>query len=132
MPYLKKDDRFTTSLELDTSARILQTVQKQIEHYSLALDKIRMIRKELMMDKHVLARIKESPESMAKLFVDRGIPSALAYAMAAEDFGNTDFDVAGLTIWTWDCCCTGCCITCIGTTNISRSGYLDEIETQHK
>jgi hypothetical protein len=34
--------------------------------------------------------------------------------MAAEDFLDEKFG-GSVGLWTWDCCCSGCCLTCVCT-----------------
>jgi hypothetical protein len=121
MPYLGKDRR-TTDKELDTTIRILNTVRRQMDSYALSLEKIQILRREISGDAEFGERIRKSPEDMMRTFESRGIPLPLASAMTAEEFKRQDFPGAELGIWTWDCCCSGCCITCI-TTN----GFAPEV-----
>jgi hypothetical protein len=101
--------------ELEISSRIMNTVQQQIADYRLALEKVRGLRKECELDTKLNERIRSDPEAMAHVLVQRGIAPHLAISMVAEDFQYPGFG-AGLAVWTWDCCCSDCCVTgCIGT-----------------
>ena len=117
MPYTR-GDRKTTEAELATTARVMRTVQKQIESYALSLDKIRGLREELAIDSELYARVTKSTGAMKEFLVSRGIPSPIATGMAAEDFRS--IEAPGEALWTWDCCCTGCCITCIVNTIVKE------------
>ena len=124
MPYLGRDRR-TTDTELDNTRRVLDTVRGQMESYSLALEKVQLLRREISGDARLGERIRKSPEEMMAVFESRDIPRHLAAAMTAEEFKREDFAGAELGIWTFDCCCSGCCITCI-TTN----GFAPEVIRQ--
>ncbi len=104
--------------DLEIVSRVMDTVAKQVSSYQMSLEKLRGLRKELLLDKALEKRIKSSPESMSKVLLERGIPEALAAGMVAEDFQKPDF-ATNLAMWTWDCCCTGCCLTCVCTANTS-------------
>jgi hypothetical protein len=97
--------------DLEIATKVMDTVQRQIASYRLALEKLRLLRKELELDRDLAARIQDSPEMMSKLLVERGIPEQYAIGMAAEDFQDQSF--RGVGYWTWDCCCTECCLTSI-------------------
>ncbi|CAN5158476.1 hypothetical protein BH11PSE10_BH11PSE10_08710 [soil metagenome] len=104
--------------DLEVVSRVMGTVARQVASYQLSLEKLRGLRKEIKIDAALEKRIKSSPETMKKLLVERGIPEALAIGMAAEDFQDANF-MPSLALWTWDCCCSGCCLTCICTNNTS-------------
>jgi hypothetical protein len=98
----------------------MDTIQRQVTSYRVSLEKVRALRREIQLDEDLDKRIRSTPEGMTRVLVDRGIPIHLALGMAAEDFQDPGFGGA-LSLWTWDCCCTGCCVTsCIGT-NITNS-----------
>ncbi|EME66846.1 hypothetical protein G352_02879 [Rhodococcus ruber BKS 20-38] len=106
--------------ELDLATRVMDTVQKQITSYREALSKVREMRKVLEQTSQVLPpedstefRRVNSAELLGRLFEENGLPPPLAQAMAAEDFqdpAHMESDVM-LRLWTWDCCCTDCCLT---------------------
>lgn len=101
--------------ELEITSRVMDTVQRQVASYRMSIEKLRSLRKEIEIDKELNKRIRSTPEEMAKILVERGIPAHLAIGMAAEDFQDPNFGQL-IAMWTWDCCCTGCCVTsCIGT-----------------
>ena len=98
--------------DLDIAARVMDTVSRQVASYKDALVTLRSMRAELP-DHATRADAQEinTPELMAKLLEEKGIPMPLSRAMAAEDFQAPEFQ-AEAAIWTWDCCCTHCCLTC--------------------
>jgi hypothetical protein len=114
MPYMGPA-RKTPPEELNATVRVLQTVQKQIESYTMSLAKVRVLREELGVDRSLSDRILASPEAMVQVLESRGIPKHIAVGMAAEDFKTIDFPGAEVLgrppIWTWECCCTECCFT---------------------
>lgn len=126
MPYLEKDRR-TSDSELDTTSRIIQTVNRQLESYGLALEKVALLRKEIARDARLRDKLLHSPETMIETLEERGIPAIIGAGMAAEEFKRTDFPGGELGLWTWDCCCTGCCITCITTNNLAAEIYGREV-----
>jgi hypothetical protein len=95
--------------DLEIASRVMDTVQRQIASHRLSLEKLRLLRQELAQDSDLAARLQGSPEMMSKLLVERGIPEPLAMGMVAEDF--QDQSLRGVGFWTWDCCCTACCLT---------------------
>jgi hypothetical protein len=115
MPRYKKgsDDSHD---DLEIASRVLETVNRQVASYMISLDKVRLMRKEIEADQRLTKRIRSGPAEMTKVLVERGIPQHLAAGMAAEDFQDQSFG-GELGFWTWDCCCTGCCLTCICTQN---------------
>lgn len=101
--------------ELEATQRILDTVQKQIASYRASLQKVNNLKQECEADAELNKRIRSSPEEMAKVLFERGVAAPIAVGMAAEDFQAPNFG-GSLGLWTWDCCCSSCCITsCIGT-----------------
>ena len=120
MPNLRKgkSDAYTDDLEIAT--RVMETVHRQIGSYMMSLEKLRFMRKELEMDARFRKRVQVGPAEMLKILVERGIPEQLAVGMAAEDFLDDKFG-GNLALWTWDCCCTGCCLTCVCTSNTVAS-----------
>ena len=119
MPNMKKREAEARSCDdLDVASRVMETVQRQIGSYALALEKLRSMRREIEMDSRFKKRVEAGPAEMSKVLVERGIPEVLAVGMAAEDFQDLRFGGA-LALWTWDCCCTGCCLTCVCTNNTS-------------
>src|SRR5690348_8128499 len=110
--------------ELGDTYKILDTVQRQIASYRASLQKVRNLKSECEDDGKLNKLVRTSPEAMAKVLTDRGVPVFIAVGMAAEDFNAPNFG-GELGFWTWDCCCTGCCVTsCIGT-NITN--FADEL-----
>jgi len=107
--------------DLDVASRVMETVQKQIASYQSALETLRRMRHELA-DRQERAggdkRLINTPELFAELLQERGIPQPLSKAMAAEDFQDAAFEVEA-AIWTWDCCCTHCCLTCDMATQVT-------------
>lgn len=101
--------------EMEATQKILDTVQKQIASYRSSLQKVRNLKSECEGDDELNKRIRSSPEEMAKILFERGVSAPIAIGMAAEDFNAPNFGGA-VALWTWDCCCSSCCITsCIGT-----------------
>ena len=102
--------------DLDIATRVMDTVQKQIASYRQALVTVREMRRVLAETPQdegeggtELRRV-NTPELLAELFEENGLPVQLSKAMAAEDFQDSTFETA-LAFWTWDCCCTDCCLT---------------------
>ena len=116
MPNFAKGDQ-TAGDDLQVAAQVMATVQKQIASYQEALQTLRTMRKELEArqrreaTKDAPKRNINTPELLAELFEEHGIPQPLSKAMAAEDFQDAAFEVEA-AMWTWDCCCTHCCLTC--------------------
>lgn len=101
--------------ELEATHKILDTIQKQISSYRSSLQKVRHLKQECNDDTELNKRIRSSPEEMATVLFERGVSAPMAIGMAAEDFRAPNFGGA-VGLWTWDCCCSSCCITsCIGT-----------------
>ncbi|MEH0661009.1 hypothetical protein QA860_25410 [Streptomyces stelliscabiei] len=105
--------------DLDIATQVLQTVQKQVASYHDALQTIRTMRKELASrqaaraaDSGAPSQLTNTPELLAALFKEHGVPEPFANAMAAEDFQDPSYD-KGAAFWTWDCCCSDCCLTCV-------------------
>lgn len=115
MPNYRRSSE-TPEDDLEIATRVLDTVQRQVASYQMSLSKLRGLRREMTVDKSLNSRISAGPSQMVELLVERGIPEALAVGMAAEDFQDDTFGGA-LALWTWDCCCTGCCVTCVCTGN---------------
>jgi hypothetical protein len=107
-----KDDIKDDKDDLEIASRVMDTVGRQIASYRMSLEKLRGLRKEILLDEELEKRITSSPEAMTKVLTERGIPEVLAVGMAAEDFQDPNY-LPNLAIWTWNCCCTACCITCI-------------------
>lgn len=105
-------DRRPVEDDLEIASRVMDTVQKQISSYRMSLEKLRGLRKELQLDSQLGERVRSSPDAMMEVLTERGIPQYLAAGMVAEDYQDEGFD-PGLAFWTWDCCCTACCVTCI-------------------
>jgi hypothetical protein len=105
--------------DLDIAARVMATVQKQVASYQQSLETLRELRKEFGVDEGSGDRTVSSPEQLAELFEERGIPLALSRAMAAEDFQDENF-AAEASLWTWDCCCTDCCLSCSMATKVTE------------
>ena len=99
---------------------IMNTVQRQIESYQQSLETVRQLRAEYDANPDLHQRLGSSPESMATVLVERGVPIFLAVSMAGEDYVDPNFGTA-LAIWTWNCCCSDCCITSISITNSYNS-----------
>lgn len=116
MPNMQKGKGPVATDDLEIAARIMETVHRQVGSYMMSLEKLRYMRKELEMDARFRKRVTVGPAEMSKLLIERGIPEQLAVGMAAEDFMDDQFGGA-LALWTWDCCCTGCCLTCVCTQN---------------
>lgn len=108
-------DRRPVEDDLEIASRVMDTVQKQIASYRMSLEKLRGLRKEIQLDSALSERVRSSPQGMMDVLTERGIPQHLAAGMVAEDYQDEGFDVNNLGFWTWDCCCTACCITCICT-----------------
>jgi hypothetical protein len=119
------DKRRDAEDDLEIASRIMQTVERQIGSYRLALDKVRMLRKEFAMDDSLAERTMASPASMSDLLIERGVPEHLAVGMAAEDFKAGDFG-GRLGLWTWSCCCTACCLTSCHCTLVTSIGVQQE------
>lgn len=116
MPNFSRDS-YPSEDELDIVTRVMDTVQKQIASYRQALVTVREMRKVLAGTPQAEGagetgvRRVNSPELLAELFEENGLPVPLAQAMAAEDFQDPTYAAAELAFWTWDCCCTDCCLT---------------------
>jgi hypothetical protein len=107
--------------DLEIASRVMATVQKQVASYQQSLETLREMRKELTDASASEApggRIVATPEQLAELLEERGIPQPLSNAMAAEDFQDETF-AAEASMWTWDCCCTDCCLTCQMATQVT-------------
>lgn len=104
--------------DLDIASRVMATVQKQVASYQQSLEALRDLRKELTEDAAAGGRVVSTPEQLAALFEERGIPRALSMGMAAEDFQDEAFE-AEASLWTWDCCCTDCCLSCTMATKVT-------------
>jgi hypothetical protein len=116
MPNFDRDRK--TQDDLDLASRVMATVQKQVASYQQSLETMRELRGELSDDPSAEGRVVSNAEQLAELLEERGIPMALAKGMAAEDFQDEDFEVAA-SLWTWDCCCTDCCLTCQMATSVT-------------
>jgi len=116
MPNFDRDRK--TEDDLDLASRVMATVQKQVASYQQSLETMRELRRELTDDATAGGRVVSNAEQLADLLEERGIPRALAKGMAAEDFQDEDFEVAA-SLWTWDCCCTDCCLTCQMATQVT-------------
>ncbi len=104
--------------DLDLVARVMETVHRQVGSYMTSLQQLRTVRREIEVNPNLRKRVTSGSREMVKVLVERGVPEPLAAGMSAEDW--RDLDLAGsLGLWTWDCCCTGCCLTCICTQNTS-------------
>jgi hypothetical protein len=100
--------------DLDIATRVMETVQKQIASYRDALLTVREMRQRLSEYKggdSPGGRVINSAKLLATLFEEEGIPQQLSRAMAAEEFQDASFLRAQEAFWTWDCCCTDCCLT---------------------
>jgi hypothetical protein len=115
------DERRDAEDDLEVTARVMHTVERQIGSYRASLEKVRLLRKEFALDSELAKKTMSSPENMSKLLVERGVPEHLAVGMAGEDFKDREFG-GRLGIWTWDCCCTGCCLTECHCTLITSIG----------
>jgi hypothetical protein len=110
--------------DLNITAAVMDTVQKQIASYRDALQTMRDLRSEIAYRQQSEAtvqgsgRVINTPQLFAELLEERGIPVQLSKAMAAEDFQDASFDVE-MAMWTWDCCCTACCWTCEMATQVT-------------
>jgi hypothetical protein len=124
MPNL--DDKYEEQDDLDIAARVMHTVERQVGSYRLALEKLRMLRKEFAMDEGLAKKAMADPESMSELLIQRGVPEHLAVGMAAEDFKSADF-ARGVGFWTRSCCCTACCLTSCNCTLITSIGAQAEV-----
>jgi hypothetical protein len=124
MPNLEERRRDSDD-ELEIVARVMETVERQIGGYRMALEKVRLARKEFSVDKSLAAKVMNSPEEMSKFLTERGVPEFLAVGMAAEDFKSAEFAGAA-GIWTWDCCCTSCCLTSCHCTLITSIGAMGD------
>ena len=117
MPNLSRHPGDTVEDDLEIATRVMDTVQRQVSSYRDALQTLRNLRKELAErqgeDKTADAsrRVISTPEEFADLLQERGVPQGFSRAMAAEDFQDASFAVETMT-FTWDCCCTHCCLTC--------------------
>ena len=113
MPNFQRDS-FHAQDDLDIATRIMDTVQKQVTSYRSALQSLREVRQEIssgQLRDHTVS----TPQELASLLQERGVPRPLSVAMAAEDYQDSSFEAAE-GFWTWDCCCTACCLTgCTGT-----------------
>ncbi|WP_342736293.1 hypothetical protein [Bradyrhizobium sp. B117] len=114
MPNLKRNlpDEFTSNNELEATARVLETVHRQIEDYKVALRKVLELRAKVLSDEELSQKLRASPEVLFEFLKSNGIVEHLSAAMAAEEFKTMDFPGGGLGLWTWSCCCTKCCFTC--------------------
>lgn len=115
MPNFERGDR-PPSDDLDIAARVMDTVQRQVASYKTSLETLMKMRQELLEPKG--DRKVSTPQALAALLEERGIPRPLSNAMAAEDFQDATFE-AEASIWTWDCCCTDCCLTCQMATQVT-------------
>jgi hypothetical protein len=117
MPNFERD-RYRSDDDLDIATRVMDTVQRQIAAYRDALLRVRDLR-QVVLDSRVVgaenipdsARPINSAAMLAEIFEENEIPQQLARAMAAEDFQDASFLEAHDAFWTWDCCCTDCCLT---------------------
>lgn len=125
MPNYDKKNIGTRNLDdLEVSARILRTIQKQVEQYSLALEKVQNLKREIQIDEQLQKQLQSSPESMLAVLESRGIAKPIAAGMVAEDIGHNRFPGGELAFWTFHCCCTVCCLTCFtsgGDTIVKKS-----------
>ena len=126
MPNMQKGKGQAAADDLEIAARIMETVHRQIGSYMMSLEKLRFMRKELEMDSRFRKRVTGGPAEMSKMLIERGIPEQLAVGMAAEDFLDDQFG-GQLALWTWDCCCTGCCLTCVCTSNTVARELGEEV-----
>jgi hypothetical protein len=101
--------------DLEIAARVMDTVERQIGMYRLSLEKVRLLRQEFVHDRALAKKAMSDPEALSELLIQRGIPENIAYGMVAEDFQDESF-ASRAGFWTWDCCCSSCCLTsCNGT-----------------
>ena len=113
MPYFS-DTPFEPADDLDITVRVMHTVEQQISSYRSSLEKIRELRIECEHDPDLKERVFSSPDAMLEMLAEREIPPQIATGMVAEDFQDHDFG-GEQAIFTFACCCTGCCVTCIVT-----------------
>lgn len=109
--------------DLDIAARVMGTVQRQIESYQDALVTLRTMRRDMEQrranpEAFPNRRVINTADGFADLLTENGIPRPLSLAMAAEEFG--DAAMGADAWWTWDCCCTHCCITCQMATQVTE------------
>lgn len=115
MPNFERPER-PPAVDLDVAARVMDTVQRQVASYKSSLETLMKIREEL--ESPTGERTISTPQALAELLEERGIPQPLSKAMAAEDFQDAQFEVE-VSLWTWDCCCTDCCLTCQMATQVT-------------
>lgn len=118
MPNFERGKKKAQQDDLDIASRVMETVQKQVASYQQSLETLRELRGELTEDEEAGGRVVSNAEQLAELLEERGIPLALSKAMAAEDFQDESFE-AEASLWTWECCCTDCCITCVMGTQVT-------------
>lgn len=109
--------------DLDIAARVMQTVQRQIGSYQAALTTLRSMRRDMDArrqnpDAFPNRRTVNTADGFVDLLTENGIPRPLAMAMAAEEF--SDATMKADAWWTWDCCCTHCCLTCQMATQVTE------------
>jgi hypothetical protein len=109
--------------DLDVATKIMRTVERQIASYRSAIGSLRKIRLEAERDPALVRQMRKSPEAMVAELEQRGIPKPLAAAMAAEDHKTVAFPGGELGFWTWSCCCSVCCITCISDTTVNANSF---------
>jgi hypothetical protein len=115
MPNFERTER-PAAVDLDIAARVMDTVQRQVASYKSSLETLMKMREELREPSG--QRKVSTPQALAELLQERGIPQPLSKAMAAEDFQDAQFE-AEASLWTWDCCCTDCCLTCQMATQVT-------------
>jgi hypothetical protein len=123
-------DRHAPDDDLDIATRVMDTVQRQVGAYRDALLTVRRLRRQIIAHEEFApaeeqgSRQINTPEKLAEFFEEHGIPRPLSVAFAAEDFAAmggsfaSDMDVEAAT-WTWECCCSACCITCSMATKVT-------------
>ena len=115
MPNFERTDQPPED-DLQIAARVMETVQKQVASYHQSLEILRTMRQELRTPTG--DRAVSTPQALADLLEERGIPQPLSKAMAAEEFQDATF-MPDASLWTWDCCCTHCCLTCQMATEVT-------------
>jgi hypothetical protein len=124
-------DRQAPDDDLDIATRVMDTVQRQVGAYRDALSTVRRLRRQLVAHQEFApaeqqgSRQINTPEKLAEFFEEHGVPRPLSVAFAAEDFAPmgqsfaSEMDVEAAT-WTWECCCSACCLTCSMATQVTN------------
>ena len=117
MPNFNRGNRSRKTEDIDVATKIMETVQRQMNIYQNALKILQDMRHDIAEGK-LQEGSASTPGELARIFEEKGMSPALAKAMAAEDFQDAKFQYEA-AFWTWDCCCTACCQTCVMASQVT-------------